>query len=91
MNIQINAPQDPANDYTIIEPGVMGNIPNHKNQHVYRDQFTEDEIRVLLGEKKYRQFKRGEYCFAVSRRRVNLISGKYLPVTKRDSFFLSQL
>jgi len=91
MEIQIHAPDHPANDYKITEIGKLGYIPNLNNKHVCKDQFSEDEIRVILGANKYRNFQKGSFCFAIQRGKVDLISGKRLPVTKRDRNLLLQL
>ena len=92
MRIEVQSPARPENDYTIIEPGVMGTIQNFNNERVCTHEFSEDEVRVILGADNYRKFtKQGVSELNISRGKLDLIRGARQPLTRRDNETLLQL
>lgn len=75
MQIEITAPQNPADNYSIYKTGENRPIRNQRANVIGLYQFTEDDIENLL-ESQYKRFQEGKYQFNVTANRLQLITGE---------------
>lgn len=88
MKIEINAPINPAEDYTIYTE--EGKRLTQPRGGIFAHYWDDGDVEMLIGEKDFNKFQAGKYEFNIPAWKVRLIEGKTAAKNNEQLKFISQ-
>lgn len=87
MEIEINAPTNPANGMTIYAEGKRLSKPTHG---IFAHFWEEEDLYKILSDKQIKEMEAGKYLFNVATWKIRLLQGKRAAKDNTELKFLMQ-